>query len=245
MSRTAEDLQATRPPSAKRGLAVASLVLGILAVLGCLVPLLNVGSILLGLVGVVLGFVAMRAAARRRAGGRGLAVTGLVLSVLAIVVAIVVNVLAGAAVSSISDSVEQQEIADEQAAQQFPGATADDVVSQAGESLTVQDVTLTATAVSPQSNALGSFVCSTVTYVNDGDQQSSFNIFDWSLQDPAGAARTVGIFGDNDLSSGELAPGGTVTGDVCFEGGADPGQYVLLYEGSLFDRGRGAWINTV
>ena len=245
MSRTAEDLQATTPPSAKRGLAVASLVLGILAVLGCLIPLLNVVSILLGLVGVVLGFVALRAAARRRAGGKGLAVTGLVLSVLAIVAAILVNVLAGAAVSSISDSVEQQEAADEQAAQQFPGATSDDVVGQAGGSVTVQDVTLTTTAVSAQSNALGSFLCSTVTYVNDGDQQGSFNTLDWRLQDPAGAARIVGIFGDNDLSAGQLAPGGTVTGDVCFEGGADPGQYVLLYEGSLFDRGRGAWINTL
>lgn len=119
------------------------------------------------------------------------------------------------------------------------------MVAQAGETVTVNEVAVTATAIAPQSNTLGSFLCSTVTYVNNGMDQATFNIFDWKLQDPAGAARTVGIFGDNDLQSGDLAPGGTVTGDVCFEGAPDAGQYVLLYSGSLLGAERGAWINNV
>jgi len=230
---------------AKKGLAVAALVLGIIAILGCLIPVLNVVSIVLALLAIVLGAVAMRAARKGRAGGKGMALAGIILSVLAIIGAVLANVLFGAAVESISDSVEQQQAADAEAANQFPGATADDVVAGAGETLTVNDVDVTATAIAPQSNTLGSFLCSTVTYVNNGADQATFNTFDWKLQDPAGAARTVGLFGDNDLQSGDLAPGGTVSGDVCFEGTGEPGQYILLYEGSLFGTERGAWINTL
>jgi hypothetical protein len=248
MSTSPPNLQYAGAPvqqPAKKGLAVAALVLGILAILGCLIPVLNVVSIVLGIVAIVLGIVAMRAASKGRAGGKGMALVGIILSVLAIIGAIIANVLFGAAVESISESVEQQEAADAAAAQQFPGATADDVVAQAGETVTVNDVAVTTTAIAPQSNSLGSFVCSSVTYVNNGADQATFNLFDWKLQDPAGAARTVGIFGDNDLQSGDLAPGGTVTGNVCFEGTGDAGQYVLLYEGSIFGTERGAWINTL
>lgn len=78
---------------AKKGLAVAALVLGILAIVGCLVPLLNIGSIALGLVGLVLGIVAMAKADRPGNGGKKMAVAGTVLSVLAIIGAVVINVV--------------------------------------------------------------------------------------------------------------------------------------------------------
>lgn len=128
MSSSAPNLQyagAPAPQPVKKGLAVASLVLGILALIGCLIPLLNVVSILLAIVAIVLGVLAVRAVKKGRSGGKGMAVTGIILSVLAIIGAIIANVLFGAAVESISDSVEQQQAADAEAAQQFPGATAE------------------------------------------------------------------------------------------------------------------------
>ncbi len=250
MSSTTDEYTGPTPPPfapVKKGLAVASLVLGILAILGCLIPILNVVSIILAIIAIVLGAVALVQAKKPGRGGKGLAIAGIILSVLAIIGAIVANVLLGAAVDSVSDSIEEDEAANAEAATQFPGATADDVVGQAGETLTVGDITATTTALTPQTDALdASYLCSTVTYVNNGTEQGTFNTFDWSLQDPDGAARTVGIFGDNNLQSGDLAPGGTVTGDVCFEGAATaPGQYVLLYAGSLFGSERGAWLNTL
>jgi hypothetical protein len=43
-----------------------------------------------------------------------------------------------------------------------------------------------------------------------------------------------------------LAPGGTVTGDVCIEGEAMPGQYVLIYEPlACFTCGRGIWLESL
>ncbi|WP_432521888.1 DUF4190 domain-containing protein [Kineococcus sp. SYSU DK006] len=81
---------------AGRGLAVAAMVLGIVAVLGCYVPILNVGSILIAVVGLVLGIVSL---ARSRA-GRGMAITGVALSAIAVVVAVLVNLALGAAVEN-------------------------------------------------------------------------------------------------------------------------------------------------
>ena len=250
MSSSTEQHTAPTPPppaTVKKGLAVASLVLGILAAVGCLIPVLNIGSIILAIIALVLGVVALVQAKRPGRGGKGLAIAGIILSVVAIVGAILANVLFGAAVSGVSDAIDQQAAADAEAATQFPGATADDVVGQAGETLTVGDVSATATGLTAKTDDVlgGSYLCSTVTYLNSGTDAATFNTLDWSLQDPAGAARTVGTFGDNSLQSGDLAPGGTVTGDVCFEGAAAPGQYVLLYSGSLFGGERGAWLNTI
>lgn len=231
----------------KKGFAIAAMVLGILAILGCLIPVLNIGSILLAVVAIVLGIVAVVQAKKPDRGGKGMAIAGIVLSVLAIIGAILANVLFGAAVNAVNDSIEQEQAADAEAATQFPGATAEDVVGQAGDTLTVGDITLTATPLSEQTDSVldATYQCSTVTYVNNGGTGGSFNALDWSLQNPDGAALTWGAWGNNSLESGELAPGGTVSGDVCFESDAAPGQYVLLYDGSFWGEERGAWINTL
>jgi len=254
MSSSTEQFTGATPPQqpqpAKKGLAVASMVLGILAILGCLIPVLNIGSIILAIISIILGALALRGL-KRGGGGKGMAVTGLVLSILAILGAILANVLFGAAVNAVDDSIQEQQAAeaptaDQPVEAQFPGQTEDDVTVQAGSAVSVNGIDVTATPLAPQSDALGSYLCSTVTYLNNSDSPASFNSFDWALQDPAGASRTVATFGDNSLQSGDLAPGGTVTGDVCFDGSTtNPGQYVVLYDASIFGNARGAWINTL
>lgn len=99
-------LAAPASPALRRpgkGLSVAALVLGIVAAAGCLVPVLNIGSVVLAVVGLILGALAL---AQRR-DGKGMAVAGLVLSVVAVVVAIVVNVVAAAAVTAVDEAVDQ------------------------------------------------------------------------------------------------------------------------------------------
>lgn len=114
MTTPTEQQPAAQPPyqpqQQKKGLAVAALVLGILAILGCLIPLLNVFSILLALVGLVLGVVAVRKAKKSPMthGGRGQGIAGIVLSVLAILGAVLVNALFGAAVNSAAEDPEVQ-----------------------------------------------------------------------------------------------------------------------------------------
>lgn len=109
----------------------------------------------------------------------------------------------------------------------------------AGATTVVDDVTLTSTpltAVDPAYPGGSAYLCTTVSYKNGGDDPQPFNPFDWKLQDPQGASRDATFGGtDNDLSSGDLAVGGSVSGDVCFEdpNGGAPGTYTVIYKPSF------------
>ncbi len=131
----------------------------------------------------------------------------------------------------------------------FAGQQEGDTVAEAGQSITLDDVVTTATPL-VEGQAVGTtpVLCSTVTIVNNGDDAATFNGgFDWKLQDPQGAARGTTLGGsDTLLSSGELAPGGTVSGDVCFDNptGA-PGQYAVIYEPAFsFSGDRAVWVQS-
>lgn len=127
----------------------------------------------------------------------------------------------------------------------FPGATANDIAGNAGDTLTVGDMQVTASPLKAGDSTLGKTLCSTVQIVNKGSRPGNFNIIDWKLQDPGGAALMTGFTGSkNMLSSGELAPGGNTSGDMCFDDkSAASGQYVLLYDPMDFSSDRGAWLN--
>jgi len=133
-----------------------------------------------------------------------------------------------------------------QPAVSYPGQLDTDNVADGARTTDFDNVRTTATNLVATKTSFSSGLCSTVTHVNNDKDALSFNIFEWKLQDPNGVARNIGIFGDNDLGSGELAPGGTVTGNVCFDGDAVPGQYVLIYEPlGCFTCGRGIWLETL
>lgn len=93
---------------------------------------------------------------------------------------------------------------------------------------------------------LDTTLCSTVSLTNNSDETIDFNGFDWKLQEPGGTIRDITVGGSGDaLSGGQIAPGGSTGGDVCFESdGAEAGTYVVLYEPIFsFFSDRAAWIN--
>lgn len=129
----------------------------------------------------------------------------------------------------------------------FPGATSNDTVAKAGDAVTKDDLVVTTTAIKKGDSTFGKTLCSTMTYQNNKKDSVSFNAFDWKLQDPNGTILTTTFGGSNNaLNSGDLAPGGKVTGDVCFDNksGAS-GQYVVLYQGNIFSGDRIAWLNKI
>jgi hypothetical protein len=133
----------------------------------------------------------------------------------------------------------------------FPGAKDDDVVVQAGESVTTDSkIAMTATKLTPGDSTIHKTLCSTVTYQNGGSDTASFNGgFDWKLQDPNGAIIMTGLLGSNNLlNAGQLVPGGKTSGDVCFDApqGSPSGTYVLLLDPTFrFTSDRIAWINKI
>ncbi|MDR2930675.1 MAG: hypothetical protein LBV06_07225 [Propionibacteriaceae bacterium] len=76
---------ATPPAKAGSGLAIAGLVLGVLAILGSFIPLLNIGAIILGVLAAVLGLIALLTHRPK-----GLSLAALLLGVIAIVISVVV-----------------------------------------------------------------------------------------------------------------------------------------------------------
>lgn len=96
-------------PRGGSGLAVGALVLGILAVLSSWTV---IGGILLGIIGLVLGFIASGRAKKGLATGRGMAIVGIITSLLGIVIAIVLVVAVGSFLNSdsaknLQDCIEQ------------------------------------------------------------------------------------------------------------------------------------------
>lgn len=79
------------PAKASNGLATAGFVLGLLGFLGSFIPVLNIGGIVIGVVGAVLAAVGL-AKAKKLGAGKGLAMSGLILGLLALIIGIVVNV---------------------------------------------------------------------------------------------------------------------------------------------------------
>ena len=80
-------------PKPSVALAITALVLGILGVLGSWVPLLGILSGVLALIGLIVGIVALIKVKRGTAGGKGIAIAGVMLNVLAIIVVTIVTIV--------------------------------------------------------------------------------------------------------------------------------------------------------
>ena len=91
---------ATTNPSTS-GLAIAGLVLGILGILGAFIPLLNLLSLPLSILGLVLAAVGLIGIRNGKHSGKGIAIAGIVLGIIAI---LVVGIMYGGAAASSSTS---------------------------------------------------------------------------------------------------------------------------------------------
>ena len=84
------------------GLAVAGLVLGILAILGAFVPLLNILTAPFAIVGLILAVVGLLGINKGKHSGKGIAIAGVVLGAVALVVTVGMYGCAGAVAGSSS-----------------------------------------------------------------------------------------------------------------------------------------------
>lgn len=96
----------TGPPSNQgRGLALAGLILGVVGLVLCWVPFLNVIALIVALVGLALSVAALVIAVRRRTSAKGLSIAGTIVSGLAVIASIIAIALVSAFFSSLRDSM--------------------------------------------------------------------------------------------------------------------------------------------
>lgn len=76
--------------------------------------------------------------------------------------------------------------------------------------------------------------CINVTYTNNGSGNESFGSYDWKGEDANGAQRSIVFFTEStdELNSGTLSAGGTVTGNIYFEDGITR----VLYYSNMFNK---------
>lgn len=91
------------PDHQRRGnpFGLVALIVGIVAIIGCAIPIVNNVSIVLGFIALVFGVVGLIVKNRRR----GLAITGVVLGVLSVVVGLSTQALYSRALDSVSNSI--------------------------------------------------------------------------------------------------------------------------------------------
>nr|WP_231126465.1 DUF4352 domain-containing protein [Motilibacter aurantiacus] len=131
----------------------------------------------------------------------------------------------------------------------YPGKKDGDTAVKAGESVKLSGWTATTTPLKQVSvDFLGEHLCTNVTLVNRDDDQQEWNTLSWKMQTPNGAVLDMAFTADDkdlDVAGGGLAPGGKITGRVCFEDkDAGKGDYVVFWQPDIFSsEDRGAWVN--
>lgn len=84
-------------------------------------------------------------------------------------------------------------------------------------------------------------ICAAVNIGNLHSSTISYNENYWSLQTPAGTAANADLAATGSLGSGQMMPGGSASGSVCFDDPGQTGTYVGIYKDPLKPT-RGIWL---
>lgn len=230
---------AAAEPARFSAMAIAGLVLGVVGLTTSFLPILNNISFFIALLGAIFAIVGIVAGVRRTRRGKGLAIAALIVSVAACVAVLWTQSIYSQAIDAVTTG-DQAVGASQAAPSGSEGAQTDYSNLAVGDAVELESgLKVAVTAIGTQENYDGStLVVATVSYENAGTENASYNPFDWESQNANGAQTSCTFYGgDNSLSSGTLIPGGTVSGDVYFQGDA----VKLLYSSSLLADSVAAW----
>lgn len=229
--------QTNKPISA---MAVTSLVIGAIALVTSAIPIVNNASFFIAALGIIFGVVGAVGIFKGKKRPKALVVVAFIINVLSIIVVLCTQSFYG-------DTLKK--------AVNGPQATSNNSQSsektsevKVGESITL-DNNLELMVVSVQGgfkNYDGNAVTKvTMKYVNNSNKELSYNAYDWKAEDPQGAQTSQTIYSDStmkanadNLQSGSLAPGGTVTGSLYFKGAVSK----VLYSSNLSQQTAATWI---
>lgn len=250
--------QQPTPPTSKSGLAIAGLVLGIIAAATSFMPFINNISFFIALIGFVLAIVGFVQVRKNKKAGMGIAIAALVLNIVACVIvlasqsyygSVIDDALStsGAVVSSeaTSTTTESASSASSESSSSAPAAANSSKPESSSTTSTVDmplgtiadvggGLQVTVNSVTPGlTNYDGTeIVAVNVTYVNNGNRTESFNVYDWKAESDQGVQTSQTYYSEaqDELRSGSLASGGTITGNLYF----DPVVAKVIYYKTIF-----------
>lgn len=227
----------------RSGLAIAGLIIGILALLTSLMPFINNISFFVALIGAALAIAGMVSCVRGKRAGKGLAGIAIVVNVVAVAAVLMSQSMYGAAVDDAMNGPQavqssegdgkQKEVQEQPVSELAIGSK---VELENGLSVTVNEV------ASGLVNFDGAEVTRVnVTYENNGDEPISFNSYDWKGENETGVRSDTTYFSDeeNAINYGDLSVGGSVSGNVYFDGTLTK---VLYFSSPFADDPAATWI---
>ncbi len=241
-----EHEQSKQPRS---GLAIAGLVLGIIALLTSLLPIINNMSFFVALVGAVLAIIGLVACMRGKRAGKGLAIAAVVVNVISIVAVIASQSMYSAAIDDAMNGPQavqesqDEDAAEDNASESKPDDSADEKKLAVGSSVELSNgMTVAVDEIVPGlTNYDGATLTGVrVTYANNSDEALSFNSYDWKGESASGVQSDATYYSEatEELSYGDLSAGGTVSGYVYFEGDL---SNVLYFSSPFADGPAATW----
>lgn len=217
-------------PKGKSAMGIAGFVIGLIALATSFLPIINNFSAFLAVIGFVFAAIGVVACVRGTKEGKGLSIAGLVICIVSVVIVLATQSLyskafddatSGPSLSSTSQSDSSTASSEAESSQNREDLSVGTTATMSnGLAVTVNSVTNGLANYSGEE-----FASVSVTYTNTGNDTVSFNGYDWKAQDPQGAQRDESYqFGGDAadssmrLSYGTLAPGGSVTGIIEFDG---------------------------
>ncbi|MER7519021.1 DUF4352 domain-containing protein [Streptomyces sp. NPDC126499] len=230
MSHDTQLPHAPAPTALRNGLGTAALILGIIGTLSGLIPLLFWLAGILGLIALILGLAGKGRVKRGEAGNKGVALTGAILGLAALVLSVVGAVITFTAVS---DAVEEIDKTIQDAAPKDPGGKAGaGKALAAGETTSYDDglkVTVSAAKpYTPGESAVGHTEGNKAYQVTITLENTGKKAFDAALALPEVRAGKDGVTAeqiiDDKVSAGfqgSVLPGKKATATFAFDAPAD------------------------
>lgn len=237
--------QFTQPastPQKKSGLGIASLVLGIVAIVGSWIPILNNISFLLAIIGLILGIVGIFSIRKGKVGGKGLTIAAIVINVIAIVIVVCTQWVFGKALdeatkdlnagSTVVATSEKADAGDSKKTDK----NADNSKLAVGNAVTLDNgLQVSVDSKTEKTDQAGNkYLLVTVSYKNTGSEPVDYASYDWKQTSSSGNMEDpeIAILDEEPLSDGTLKPGGTVSGIVPVKTDAAS----ISYFGNLFEK---------
>lgn len=259
------------PAKKMNTLALVGMIIAILSILVCWIPFVGIAGVIGGIAGVVLGALGLRKIRTDlQVGGKGLALTSLIVGVLAILGGIASTALAVVAINSIDDAYTDFDASWDEALEDSESWSEDlestledgsevteEEVAEAvhvgvGEATTVGDYTVTVTAVNPNANDLiaaeseynqapvHQYMLVDLTVVYEGDLQGNpwIELPVAFVGNDAVSYDSTSCFADLPVDGWDidaLNPGGSGSYQVCMDVPAEAVAGGSVGVGSLYD----------
>ena len=243
------DVQNSSTEKKKDNLAIASLIVSIVAIAGSWIPILNVISMVIAIIGIVLSVWSLIRAIKNKF-SIGMPISGIIVSLFSIflISSMYTNSSTSKKVSSStsqsstnsSSSSENKTDSNESKTEEKDEYKVGDTIEIDGKRITVKNVKRNYSTgnefLSPKSG--NEFVKVYIKIVNTSEKEISINSWYFKIQDSKGLIKsdsTATYSSDDHFEYSKLAPGGTTEGAVVFEVPKNDSGLKLIYDcSSLF-----------